>query len=381
MPRRRPALAPLRAAVAALALAGAGAAGAQRADAPLGVGAAGPVRALALDMPLADARGAASPTVEVRWVAANTWSAPTTLLRGGERAEVRLDAQTDVLQATLEFPWRRARALPLADRITTRLEARVLRTWGGWTDRSIEAWHGAVRSWNFDREAWPRDALDVRVGAAGGGRAIAVRSPRSALGDVAVRTSVRIAGARSSPAPGDAPARLAVALRLDLKIPTGSPWRLGGSGAPDAGVGVEATCAPARWLTGHGLASLRAVGPLPRGVRLRTRPLQPGLELSLVARLSRHLALLLEDRLLSPALADHGWRLSPEVDRPQASAWYALFRAQNQISAGLRVGEATVFLSEDFTLGRRHARDDGPGWFYDSNAPDLAFGLAWAHAL
>ncbi|ABC80081.1 hypothetical protein [Anaeromyxobacter dehalogenans] len=377
---RRPRLARLRAAALAsllAALAPAGAA-ALAPDAPLGAWTPGPLRGLSLDMPLEDARGVPSPIVDVRWVAANAWSVPTVLERGGDRVMVRLDAQTDVLQASVALPWRRAWVGAVAERLGTRVEARLLRTWGGWTDRPIEAWHGLVGSWNFQREAWSRDVVDVRLGR-DDGRGIAVAGPRTALGDVAVRTALRIAGDGAG-----GPGRLALALRLDVKLPTGAPSRLGGSGSPDLGLGLAATWTPARWLTGHGMASLRAVGPLPRGAALRPRPLQAGIEASLVARLGDHLALILEDRLLAPSLGSHRWTLSPEVERPQASAWYALFRAHDQISAGLRAGEVTVYFSEDFTPGTRHARDareGGQAWFYDSNAPDLALGVAWTRRL
>ncbi|ACL63686.1 conserved hypothetical protein [Anaeromyxobacter dehalogenans 2CP-1] len=381
--RRRPRLADPRAVALAVvgglvALAPGARAAAPAPDAPLGAWTPGPLRGLSLDMPLDDARGAPSPFVDVRWLAANAWSVPTVLERGGDRVVVRLDAQTDVLQAAVAIPWPRAWAGALRERLATRVEARLLRTWGGWTDRPIEAWHGAIGSWNFQREVWARDAVDVRLGREDG-RGIGVAGPRTALGDVAVRTALRIAGDGAG-----GPGRLALALRLDVKLPTGAPSRLGGSGSPDAGVGVAATWTPVRWLTGHGMASLRALGPLPRGAGLRLRPLQAGIEASLVARLGEGVAVVVEDRLLAPAFGSHGWTLSPEVERPQASAWYALFRAHNQVSAGLRVGELTVYVSEDFTPGTQHARDargGGQRWFYDSNAPDLALGVAWTRRL
>jgi hypothetical protein len=48
------------------------------------------------------------------------------------------------------------------------------------------------------------------------------------------------------------------------------------------------------------------------------------------------------------------------------------------VSVGLRWRELTAFLSEDFTPGHRLAADKDPPWFYESNAPDVVVGVAWA---
>lgn len=363
-------------ALAALLLASGGtAAAAVPSDAPLGVSTPGPLRALFLDMPLADARGPAAPGVDVRWWAANSWSTPTALVRGGEVVQVQLDAQIETLQVAVAVPWRRFAGGALAARLGTTLEARALAVWGGWSDGGIERWHGLVRTTNFQRQHWPRDRVSVRLAQADGPRLADLGSGRLALGDVVLRTALRVAGA----GPGEAPSRWTVALRADLKLPTGSPERLGGSGGLDGGVGAGATFLPTPWLTGHALASLRAVSDLPRGIALQPRRLQAGLDLSLVARLGP-VALLLEDRIASPLLED-GWRLPPSQDAPAATAWYALFKPHNQVSVGLRWRALTAFFSEDFTPGGRLGADPGPDWFYDSNAPDVVLGLAWGWPL
>jgi hypothetical protein len=164
-----------------------------------------------------------------------------------------------------------------------------------------------------------------------------------------------------------------------VKLPTGSAGRLGGSGGVDAGIGLATTFLAARWLTAHALASVRAVSGLPREVALQPRRLQAGLDLSLVARLGP-IAVVLEDRISSP-LFESGWRLPDEVESAATAGWYSLFRPHNQLSGGLRWRELTVFFSEDFTPGARLPSDDGPGWFYESNAPDVVLGVAWARSL
>lgn len=361
-----------RRALTALLAAFAGTAAAAPSDAPLGVSTPGPLRALFLDMPLADARGPAGTALDVRWSAANSWSIPTALVRGGEVVEVQLDAQIETLQVAVAVPWRRFAGGALAERLSTTVEARALAVWGGWSDGGIERWHGLIRATNFQRQHWPRDRVTVRLAQADGPRLVDLGSGRLALGDVVLRTALRVAGA----GPGEAPSRWALALRADLKLPAGSPERLGGSGGLDGGVGAGATFLATRWLTAHALASLRAVSDLPRGIALQPRRLQAGLDLSLAARVGP-IALLLEDRISSPLL-ESGWRLPPSQDAAPATAWYALFNPHNQVSVGLRWRALTASFSEDFTPGGRRAVDPGPEWFYDSNAPDVVFGIAWA---
>jgi hypothetical protein len=363
-----------RALVAIVTLACGGEAAASSADAPLGVVTPGPLRALFLDMPLADARGPARPTLELRWSMANSWSVPTTVARGASAVEVQLDAQIETLQLTVAIPWRRFSTSALAERFSTTFEARALAFWGGWSDGGIEAWHALVNTTNFERHRWPSDSVAVRLAEVEGPRLVDADSAGLAIGDVVLRSALRLAGA----SPDEAPSRWTLALRLDVKLPTGSPGRLGGSGGVDGGVGAAATFLATRWLTAHALASVRAVSDLPRRVALQPRRFQGGLDLSLVARLGA-ITVLLEDRISSPLFED-GWRLPASEDAPAAAGWYALFRPHNQVSVGLRWRELTAFFSEDFTPGGRLATDDGTDWFYESNAPDVVFGLAWARS-
>lgn len=339
-------------------------------DAPLGVGTPGLFRALFLDSPLADARGAA-PALDVRWWMANSWSTPTVLARGDRSVDVSLDAQTDSLQVTATLPWSLLSGAPFAARLTTAVEARLLVTWGGWTDGPIEAWHRLFGFNRFQRQLWPRDDVKVFLRAHGGPAAVSLRSGRLALGDVAVRTALRLAG------DGTPGSRFALALRADLKLPTGELARLGGSGRPDAGLGLALTWAPRRWLTLHAMGSARVVSDLPGGLSLQPRRLQASWDLSLVLRPWRTVALILEERASTP-LFRGGWTVAAPPDEPEATAYYALLRAQAQVSGGVRVGEVTLYFSEDFTLGKRMPGDEGPPWFYDSNSPDVVLGVAWA---
>lgn len=340
---------------------------------PLGVGTPGPLRGLFLDMPLADARPAAAPRLELRWAVANGWSKPTPLVRGGDQVEVQADAQSEELTLAVTIPWDAVADGALARRARTTVEARALVWWGGWTDRPIEAWHALVGAWNFERQLHARDAVRLRLAEPEGATLADVRGARAAAADLALRTQLQLAGG----APED---RVAAALRLDLKLPVGAVASLTGSGGWDVGAGLAATAAPLPWLTVHALASVRRVSDLPRRFALQPRRWQGGLDLSLVARLGRRVALVLEDRISSP-LMERGWRLADGVVEPEATAWYALFHAHNQVSGGVRVGEVTVFFSEDFTPGARIAGDPGPRWFYDSNAPDFVLGVAWARVL
>jgi hypothetical protein len=344
-------------------------------DAPLGVTTPGPFRGLFLDLPLADAGPRLRTGLDLRWSLANEWSKPTAVTRGGRTVRLQEDAQADVVQASLTLPLRRFTAAPFARRLSTTLELRAVALWGGWTDRPIEGWHGLVQSWNFERQLYPRDDVNVSLAEDGGRTFGDVRSERVALGDLAVRTQLVLVGA--SPEDDTPPPRAAVALRLDVKLPTGDRGRFGGSGRPDAGLGLAATVR-ASWLTAHALADVRVIADLPGGLALQPRRFQGGLDVSLVARVLG-LALVLEDRISSP-LMEAGWKLPADQLEPEATAWYALFRAHNQVSGGIRAGDVTVFFSEDFTIGWRLPNDPGPRWFYDSNAPDVVVGLSWARA-
>lgn len=344
-------------------------------DGPLSVGTPGTFRSLFLDMPLSDARGTGGQVrVDVRWWLSSDWSEPTQLVRGARTVWVREDVQSDVLQGAVTVPWGRLGAPAALARIETTAELRAEMRWGGWTDEPISRWHGLIGAWNYHRNKFPADVVDVRLEEAGGRSLVRLRHGQAALSDLALRTQVPLL--EGSPGAGGAPP-WAVALRADLKLPTGRLALAGGSGGADAGLGLLATHSPVPWLTLHAMGAVRLVSPLPHRFPLQPAPVQWGLDASVVVRPHRAVALVLEDRLSTP-LFGGAWRLAAGYDEPEATAYYALFRPQNQISGGLRVGEVTLFLSEDFTPWHRISGDPGPDWFYNSNAPDLVLGLSWA---
>lgn len=356
-------------ALAALAATQAAAAGPDRAtaprvDRPLGVDTPGTLRQLVLDLPLSDVRPDGG-AIELRWTAANDWSVPTRLTRGGRVVDVQLDEQADRLEVHARVPWARLGAGGWAgDRLESAVSWRVIEHWGGYGDGAIEAWHRLGGFSRFDRQAYPRDATSIHLGVPGGPRLVDLDRPRLAAGDLVVRTALRVAAGARPAGPW------AVAVRLDLKAPLGRSADAGGSGGADAGLGLGASVALLPWLTAHAQASARRVAPLPGAVPLRLRPWQLGAEASLVAW-SGGWALALESRWLSP-LFEGGW----EVVHPpvKGDALTALTRAQNQVTGGVRWRWLTLWVSEDWTPGAR--RDAGWTWFYDTNAPDVAVGIA-----
>jgi len=347
-------------------------------DAPLGVGTPGTFRSLFLEMPLVDARGAgAKGSVDVRWWLANDWSVPTRLTRGNEVLWVQQDEQADVLQLSLTLPWSRFGQQSWLGRVQTTAELRLIEHWGGWTDLPIERWHTLIGSWNFQREFYPRNEVNLTLSEEGGATLADLHHPQLALSDVVLRTLFRLG--QGPPRPdGELP--WAAALRLDLKLPTGQLALLGGSGGFDAGVGVVGALAPLTWFTLHGQLAARLVSGLPRGFPLQPEGAQWGLDLSAVLRLGGEVALVLEDRVSSP-LFRGGWALAAGEKEPEATAYYSMFQAYNQISGGIRIGEITVFFCEDFTPGKRLPTDPGPRWFYNSNSPDVVLGVAFTRPL
>jgi len=363
--------------------AGAGQAGDDR---PLGLSTGGTLGSLFLEPTGGDARVQPVAELELSWTLANDWSAPAAFLTGGRRVLIQTDEQTDAFAARLRLPW----AWPLGpgpsaggrglwERLSTGLEVRLVPHWGGWTDRPIESWHRWIRSSNFMRTRAPPDEVRVLAYDLDTGRGLRLRSPRLALGDLVLRTQLLAAeGGRSSLDPGRA--RWGLSARLDLKLPLGRPERLGGSGGWDAGAALLGTAEVVPGLTFHALAALALVSPLPASVPLQVWPLRPFAELSLALRLGTW-TLLLEDRLSGPILR----RLAPLQDVPpvqvEASAYYGLALTQNRIAVGLRRGSLTLWLSEDWTPGAGPRAAGAANWFHNSNAPDIALGLAWTHGL
>jgi hypothetical protein len=347
------------AAVAALALA------TSTPDAPLGVRTQGTFRELFLDPVLWDARPASRAALDLRWSFANDWSTPTLVRRGADLAALQADEQADSLTLSARAPWGRA---------TLGAEWRLTQHWGGWSDPVIETWHRVLHVYNYERLAYPRNAVTVRLGAASGPRAIELTSPRLAWGDVVLRAQLPLLGGGGAGEGGRE--RWTVALRGDLKVPTGRVGDAGGSGGWDGAAALAASAELSPRLTVHAMTSASVVSDLPRAAVVQPRRWQLGADLSLALRLGAW-TVLAEDRLRS-ALLEGGWRYEGKREPRRGSAFMGAFRPQNQVSLGVRRGPFTAWFSEDFTLG---GGDPAQGFYYLSNAPDFALGVAFAHEL
>ena len=347
--------------------------------APLGGGTPGPVRQLFLDPVLVDARAVGNPSFSVRLESANSWSVPTLLQRGGHLVSVQLDTQADTLAFSARVPWSRLASSPppWTRRVATTLRWRVTGYWGGFEDGFIEWWHGLVGSYNFRRQLYPRDHISLRMAEAGA-TAFDLHTGRISPGDLVIGTQALLASGGQSRAaragPGEPSWGLAV--RLELKAPTGSLGRLGGSGGVDAGLSALATVELARWAVLHAMVFGSVLSPLSSSIALQPRRLQGGVDVSMVFLVGGW-SLILEDRYLSP-LMEGGWTtIASDNDAYVSSASAALLRPHNQITGGVRWGPLTFSLSEDWTPG---PNPQGKyGWFYNSNAPDvvLAFTFTW----
>jgi hypothetical protein len=361
------------------------AASASTGDGPLQIATEGTFDALFLEMTLADARSLAEPELDVRWSLGNDWSVPSTILRGGRTVLLQADEQTDSLRASLRAPWSRLLGpgpriggRPLWGRLSTAFEAGITAHWGGWTDRPVEAWHHLIGSTNFEREMYPRNAVNVTLFDASTGAGADLRSAHLTLGDLVLRTQLLLAEGGASVVAAD-PSRWGVSARFDFKVPVGNAKRLGGSGGWDVGVGILGSVEIASWLTAHAMAGVAAYSAIGLPVALQPRTCHYSAEVSLAVRLGAYV-LLLEDRVTSP-LFEGGWT---RVDNDGntgfiSSAYYGVFRSQNQVSGGVRRGRLTFWLSEDWTPG--YNPHGAIKWFYNSNQPDLAIGLAYSRRL
>ena len=349
--------------------------------APLGGGTPGPVRQLFLDPVLADARAVSSPSLAFRLETTNSWSVPVLVSRGGRVVAAQLDSQADALAFSARLPWSALGGSGgWRDRVASTFAWRVTAFWGGFEDGGIEGWHHLVGAYNFKRNLHPRDQINLRLAEAGA-TAFDLRSARISPGDLVIGTQVLLlsgGGSRLKEAAANEPG-WGVSARLDLKAPTGSLARAGGSGGVDAGVSLLASVELAPWAVLHGMVFGTVVSPLASDIALQPRLLHGGADVSLVL-LAGGWAFAIEDRFLSPLL-EAGWTVLDGGDDGVfiSSPAAALFRPHNQFTVGIRRGSFTLAFSEDFTLGPnpRGART----WFYSSNAPDLVLALTFATPL
>src|SRR6202171_5885103 len=149
--------------------------------------------------------------------------------RGSGGGSQFLDEQPDCLTLRVRAPW------PLYRRVWTALEWKLTEHWGGWSDRSIEVWHSIIGAFNYHRGRYPRSQVHLHFDDAGGS-AFNIDSATLAPGDLTVRTQVALV---------EAP--VALAARLDFKIPIGSLSAAGGSGGVGEGGRGGATLAVRSW--------------------------------------------------------------------------------------------------------------------------------------
>ena len=371
----------LGAAAAAVLLAAGPAAAAPAAQGPLEVRTPGSLRDLFLDLVLWDARAVTAPRLQVSWAMANDWSAPTLLQRKLEAVALQLDEQADSLSAQVRIPWgpvAGAAAGSFLHRLATAVEVRGTVHWGGWTDGIIEWWHAGLNYNRFDRDQFPRNQVHLDLRNAGTDGPVRLDGTTFAFGDVVVRNQLLLWEGAEPLTEGPA-ARAGVSLRLDVKIPTGSLARMGGSGGWDVGMGLEGSWQATPWLVGHAMVGLSAWTGSLGGLAMSPRRWHTSVELSLVFLLGE-VALFLEDRWAT-AVFEGGWEWF-DVGQGwvlQSTAYTAALRPQNQITVGVRWGPLSFWVMEDFTLG--YMPKQGAQWFYDTNAPDLALGLTFSRPL
>lgn len=327
---------------------------------PLGLRTQGPLRELFLDMTLADARPLTRPELDIRYSIANTWNELMALQHGNQFAFQQLDDQADSISVRVAVPWRQ--------RFWTAVEWKLTEHWGGWTDRPIEAWHSLIGAFNYQRSAFPRNQVHMLYQDSGG-TAFAFDSPKLAPGDLTARTQMALL---------DAP--VALAARLDFKLPIGMLSTAGGSGGFDVGAGLLATWPFTTWGTVHAMLAMSRFSHLSAPTLLQPKEWHLTAEASFEARIGDW-ALLVEDRVLSPLLPQ-GWTYVPTTggdDALLSSGLYADFRSHNQISFGVRNGRFSFWLSEDFTPGKNG--HSVMTWLWVSNAPDVVIGCAFTQGL
>lgn len=344
------------------------------AQGPLEVRTPGSLRDLFLDLVPWDARAVTAPRLDVGWVMANDWSTPTALARDGAVVQVQLDEQADSLTAAIRLPWGVVLGSApgaFARRLATALELRGTWHWGGWSDAATDAWHRTFSFEDFARPAFPRNQVHLQLRRPASTAPVDIQSSTFAFGDVVLRNQLLL-WQGGEPLAAGPEARAGVSLRLDVKAPTGSLPRMGGSGGWDVGLGLAGTWQAASWLVGHAIISGSFWSGMPGGLPLQPRAFHASVGLSLVA-LAGEWSFVLEDRWSTAAFRP-GWthvQANPEWN-VQSSAYAAVAMPQNQVAGGVRRGPLTFWFMEDFCPGAVPGRGR---WFYDTNAPDVAIGL------
>jgi len=344
--------------------------------APLGTRTQGPLRELFLDVTAADARQSQSSELELRYSIANTWNEPMSVGHGPSISSQEMDEQADSLTVRYRTPWSRWLGEKF-DAFATTVEGRLTLHWGGYTDRGIEAWHGLVGAFNYERSTFPRNEVHLALGDEGG-TAFRIDGPTATVGDVVLRNQASLFEG-GEPLSGTESRRYGLAARLDLKLPVGPLSSAGGSGGFDAGIALLGTAELTNWLTAHALFSMSRFSNFACNCALQPREWHGGFEASLAASLGGT-TFLVEDRVVSPLL-DSGWsRVAWRGNNGiLASGLYAGFRAHNQVTFAIRRGRFTFWLSEDGTPGSNPP--SALPFLYMSNAPDVVVGLSFRQPL
>jgi hypothetical protein len=343
---------------------------------PLGTRTQGPLRELFLDVTATDARRSESSELELRYSVANSWNESMSLARGPSISSQEMDEQADSLAVRYRTPWSRWLGPGFAPFSTT-VEGRFTLHWGGYSDRAIEAWHGLVGAFNFERSKFPRNEIHLALGDEGG-TAFRIDRATPTVGDVVLRNQASLLEG-GEPLSANEVHRYGLAARLDLKLPTGPLSRAGGSGGFDAGLALLGTAELTSWLTAHALLSTSRFSGFACNCALQPKEWHFGLDASLAASLGGT-TFLVEDRVVSPLL-EQGWsRVAWRGnDGILASGLYASFRSHNQVTFAIRRGRFTFWLSEDATPGANPPST--LQFLYMSNAPDVVLGLSFTQPL
>jgi hypothetical protein len=344
--------------------------------APLGTRTQGPLRELFLDVTSADARRSEASELTLRYSVANSWNEPMSVARGPSISSQEMDEQADSLAVRYRTPWSRFLGPKFAP-FSTALEGRFTLHWGGYTDRAIEAWHGLVGAFNYERSKFPRNEVHLALGD-DGGTAFRIDRTTFTVGDVVLRNQASLLEG-GEPLSASEIHRYGLAARLDLKLPTGPLSRAGGSGGFDAGLALLGTAELTSWLTAHALFSTIRFAGFACNCALQPNEWHWGFDASLAASLGAT-TFLVEDRVVSPLLQSDwsrvAWRGNDGI---LASGLYAGFRTHNQVTFAIRRGRFTFWLSEDATPG-----SNSPStlpFLYMSNAPDVVLGLSFTQPL
>ena len=259
-------------------------------------------------------------------------------------------------------------------RLATALEIRGTLHWGGWSDGVIDAWHQVFAYNDFARPAFPSNEIHLALHPPFRSTPVQIDQATFAFGDVVLRNQLLL-WQGGDPLRDGPDARAGVSLRLDLKIPTGSLPRMGGSGGWDVGLGLLGTWQATSWLVGHAIVSGSLLVAHARGSAAAAARLAGQRR-----ALARGPAGRLVDRPGGPLVRappfQYGWgfvEVNPEWNLQSSATTAVTLSAEPDHRRGA-LGAAHLLVP-----GGLHRRDTcpglGPSWFYDSNAPDVAMGL------